>query len=251
MPDGLTKAHVNLFAVLHNLEDLCSLDKEAEALAASQNTSIQFSIHNGPSAYMVFKDGRCTFHKGKGQCGIKLYFSSPEHFNRMVDGKANPIILKGFTKLGFLQNEFTKLTKKLEYYLKPTNELLKDSTYFKINTILTFMTAFRALGEIGNSDKLGKEIEAHTPDGVLCISILDISRSLCLKSSHGHIEECSEKTIKPGVYLSFSDLKAVNEVLSSKVDINTAIGMGNVSIKGFIPILQNMAHILSLVHAYV
>jgi len=110
MVDQLTKANINLYAVLRNLEDLCELDEEMKGLIKDKDLAIQFSVKDGPEGLLEFKNGKCSFNPRSGNCSIKLYFKSPEHLNQMFDGKANPIPLKGITKINFLKNEFIKLT---------------------------------------------------------------------------------------------------------------------------------------------
>ncbi|UCD63729.1 MAG: hypothetical protein JSW34_13470, partial [Candidatus Zixiibacteriota bacterium] len=128
------KAHLNLYAVLRNLEDLVAYDSETASLVENWAVSVQFIVLNGPKAYCEFENGVCTVCRGKHKRpSIILFFISPKHFNRMMDGTANPIPLKGLTRLGFLRTDFTRVTERLEYYLKPTDELLADEAYLELN----------------------------------------------------------------------------------------------------------------------
>ena len=146
----IVKAHLNLYAVLQNLEDLVKYDDEMARFTKDWNISIQFSVLKGPKACVEFKNGNCTLHKGEiPNPTVKLLFLSPSHLNKMMDGNGTPIPLKGFTKLPFLSGDFTKLTDRLEYYLKPTDEALKDSAYLELNTRLTLNTAVFGIREIG------------------------------------------------------------------------------------------------------
>lgn len=249
MKDQLTLASINLNAVLRNLEDLCELDDEMKKLISGKNMAIQFQIKDGPRALLSFKDGNCSFKRGDGKCDIKLYFKSPEHFNKMIDGKANPIPLKGLTKIGFLKNEFIKLTNQLSFYLKPNEELLKDNKYFTINTILTSYTAFFALGEIGNNDKIGKLNSKRIPDGIILVSV-ENGPSINIKASNGHLELSKEASSKPRATMYFTNLKAANQLLNGKTDAYTCIATGQLQLKGFIPMIDNMNKILSQVPAY-
>ena len=114
MDPELVKANLNLYAVLKNLEDLCEFDREMKKLTAFWNVSIQFSVRKGPHAWVSFSDGKCAVSRGRiKKPSIILFFMSPGHLNRMFDGNANPIPLKGFTKLRFLTKEFPKLTDRL------------------------------------------------------------------------------------------------------------------------------------------
>ncbi|NTV90765.1 MAG: hypothetical protein HGA22_10485, partial [Clostridiales bacterium] len=192
MADELTKANINLFAVLRNLEDLCELDKQTRDLVAGKNISVAFSVKDGPAAVLAVQNGKISLTKGKGKSSIKLFFFSPEHLNKMFDGKANPLPLKGFTKISFLTNEFTKLTDRLAYFLKPTDELLKDPEYLRINTILTANTAFYALSEIGNYDRIGKLNAGRIDDGVILISVLNGGPSICITAKGGKLTTSKE-----------------------------------------------------------
>lgn len=61
----------------------------------------------------------------------------------MIEGKGNPIPLKGLTKLSFLTKEFAQLTDKLSSYLRADEkDLMNPDFFYQINTKLLFYTAF-------------------------------------------------------------------------------------------------------------
>ena len=62
---ALVKAHLNLYAVLPNLEDLIRHDPEAAALARKWNTRVQFSVRDGPAACVEFTGGACRVVRDK------------------------------------------------------------------------------------------------------------------------------------------------------------------------------------------
>lgn len=250
MMEQLTKANINLYAVLRNIEDLCELDSEMTELIKGQNISIQFSVNGGPNGYLIFKDGKCRFKNGKEKCTIKLYFKSPQHFNGMIEGNANPIPLKGLTKINFLKNEFIKLTDKLTYYLKPTEELLKDKTYFKINTILSAYTAFFTLAEIGNTDRTGKMNASRIPNGVIGVSVLSGGPSVHIEVKNGKLETKKGIAVSPRASMTFADIETASAILNGKVDSYTCIAGGKLEMKGFIPMLDNMNKLLAQVPLY-
>ncbi len=250
MTNQLTKANINLYAVLRNLEDLCELDTEMKELIKGKNISIQFSVKNGPKAFLSFKDDKCIFSKGIGKCNLNLFFKSPEHFNAMIDGKANPIPTKGFTKIKFLTNEFVSLTNKLTYYLKPTEELLKNNLYMKINTILSSYTAFFALCEIGNTDRIGKLNAKRIPDGVIEVSILNGGPSIKISANNGYLDAKKGSFTSPRSSMIFSDIETANAVLNGNIDSYTCIATGRLQMKGFIPMLDNLNKLLGQVPSY-
>ena len=250
MTDQLTKANINLYAVLRNLEDLCELDNEMKELIKGKNISIQFSVKNGPKAFLSFKDDKCVFTRGKGKCNLKLYFKSPEHFNAMIDGNANPIPTKGFTKIKFLTNEFITLTNKLSYYLKPTEELLQGNSYMKINTILTSYAAFFALCEIGNTDKIGKLNASRIPNGIIGVSVLNGGPSIQISAKNGYLDAKKGTFDSPRSSMIFSDIETANAVLNGNIDSYTCIATGRLQMKGFIPMLDNLNKLLGQVPSY-
>ncbi len=249
MSDSLVKARCNLFAVLRGIEYLLENDSESAEMVKGTNLSIQFIVKNGPIGNLSIKNGKGEMLEGKHKSNIVLYFTSPDHFNRMIDGKANPIPLKGFTKLGFLTGPFMKLADKLNYYLRPEGDLLKNPDYFKINTEMTAYAAFFALAEIANYDRMGKMSGKSMPDGILQVKVED-GIGIQIKVSRGNLS-CTKGDHKdPRAVLSFRNLDVAHQVLNGKLDTFTGLGNGKMSMKGFIPMLDNMNPILDLVPVY-
>jgi hypothetical protein len=250
MTDQTAKAYINMNGVLRAIQYLCELDEEAKKFVAPLNTSIQFAVNNGPAARLLFQGGKCLFEKGKGDAAIKLSFSSPEHFNLMMDGKKNPTILKGFTQLGFLTKDFTFLTKRLEYCLRPTEEALKQQGYKQINTILTFYTAFNSMAEIGMHDPVGQKIMQNDRKGLFCASIEGTGHAVMLKMAKGSIESAAKDDGSPKMYLVFRNTDVAFDLLNGKSDFLTAIGMGDVKINGFMPLMQSVELLVPRVAMY-
>lgn len=272
MVDPYVKARCNLLAVLRGIEYLAEKDKECAALIKDTHLALQFNIKNGPSANLQFAQGKATMKEGRHPCSLKLFFTSPEHFNKMIDGNANPIPIKGFTKIKFLTGPFMKFADKLNYYLKPeggessesgagahgtgaksntaaTSDLLKDPEYFKMNTELTAYTAFFALAEIGNYDTKGKLSAAHMPDGVLQVQVQG-GIGVQVTVQGGHITTTKGVHPDPRAILGFKDLEAAHMVLNGQLDTFTGLGNGQMSMRGFIPMLDNMNPLLDLVPTY-
>ena len=166
-------AHLNLRAVLPNLEALVANDDQAAALAKKKNICIRFRVCNGPDAYVKFEQGACRVGQGDpGRTDVLLFFTSCEHLNKMFDGQSNPIPLKKFTKIGFLTKEFQTLTDRLEYFLKPTESTGKDPDYMSLNTRLMMYTAGRAISVLCEGDPLAKAVAAGIPDGPVLMKVL-------------------------------------------------------------------------------
>jgi hypothetical protein len=250
MSDQKAMAYINMNGVLRAMQYLCELDGEAKAFIKAFDISVQFTVKDGPAARLIFKDGKCVFEKGKGKTAIKLSFSSPEHFNRMMDGKANPMILKGFTKLNFLTKDFMWLSKRLEYFLKPTEESMKTPGYKEINTILTFLTAFNSMAEIGMHDPVGQVILNHDRRGVFSASIDNTAYTVRLKMAKGRIETVESAEGAPEMRLAFKDIDKASDLLNGKSDFLSAIGFGDVKISGYMPLMQSVELLVPRVGMY-
>lgn len=252
MNPDLIKANLNLYAILKNLEDLTLYDKEMRELIKSWNLSIQFIVRKGPSAFIDFRNGLCTV--GQGRCkkpAIILFFFSPAHLNRMFDGKANPLPLKGISKIGFLTKEFPKLTDRLAYYLKPGDDQLKDETFLKINTIMLMNTAAYAIPEIAELDSTGRIIASKMPDGIIEMKILPDFHSVNITFSGKNISAAKGKTGRPSAVMAMKNVRVANAFLNGKTDPFTAIATGDVVIMGIIPMLDATSLLLDRIPEYI
>lgn len=245
------KANLNLYAVLKNLEDLVSYDDEINKLAKDWSMSIQFDVIKGPKAYVVFRDGKCEVGRGKyKRPAARLLFTSPRHLNKMFDGKSNPIPAKGLTKLDFLTKQFPQATEKMEYYLKPTDELLKDSYYLEMNTRFTLNTAAFALKEMFELDPVGRLNAAHIPDGILLLKILPDGPAAHLQFENGNIAVHKGNHPNPTAMMMFKDMEVANNLLNGKSDAFTAVAAGDVMMRGRIPMIEATNIVLDRIAFY-
>lgn len=238
-----TLAHINLNAVIKSIVHLYKIDEEIKDLVGSRNIAIQFIVRNGPSGLLKFEDGKCTFEEGRHKSNVILFFISPIHFNNMVDGNSNPIPLKGFTKLGFLTKEFNKITDKLEYYLRPKDDLLKNPEFAKINTILTFYTAFNALCQIANTDKIGIYTAKRLSDGNVFAAI-GSTEKIYIKIKNHVLTAHPGEPEKIHARMDFVDYETANGMLNGTLDTYSCIGSKKVQLSGYIPLLDNLNALL-------
>jgi len=249
---NLTKANLNLYAVIKNLEDLTEHDIEMKMLISNWNLTIQFIVRKGPKGYIEFKKGKCTVGQGRYRNpAIILYFISPLHFNRMIDGTANPIPLKGFSRINFLTKEFPKLTDRLSYYLKPDDELLKNHNYLKINTIMLMNTAAFSIPEIAKGDAAGIAATSHIPEGTVELKILPDFHSVYITFDKNIITANKGTAVRPSASMTMKNLKTASDFLNGKTDPFTAIASGDVLIKGIIPMLDAMSLMLDRIPEYI
>lgn len=251
MNGELIKANLNLHAVLKNLEDLVACDCETACLVENWSVSIQFVVLNGPKGYCEFERGVCTVCRGKHKHpSVMLFFLSPKHFNRMMDGKGSPIPLKGLTRLGFLKTDFPRVTERLEYYLKPTDELLMDEAYLELNTRLALNTAAFAVKELALLDPVGKLAASRVRNGSVNFKILPDGPCVYVAFQDGDIEAGKGEADEPMAVLSMKNVRAANAFLNGRKDNFAAIASGDVMIGGHIPMLESITLILDRISRY-
>jgi hypothetical protein len=251
MPEARIKAHLNLCAVLQNLEDLVRLDADMAALTKDWDIAVQFSVSGGPKAYVAFKDGACTH--GVGSCpnpAVRLFFFSPAHLNRMFDGQGTPVPLKGFTKLRFLSKEFARLTERLEYYLKPDTCRLQNGGFRKVNTALTLYTGVYAVKVLAEHEDLARKIAAGLPEGVMAMRVLNGGPAAWIEVRDGRIAVGKGEPENATAYMDFRDADAAHAVLSGQVDSFQAIGRGQLALRGQVPLIESIGLILDRVERY-
>lgn len=247
--DNVTKAKINLFAVLRNVQDLCSMDDVSQDLIKNVDITVSFSVPEVGCGTLVFKDGKCTFVPNQSDAKLKLWFGSPEHFNKLIDGeKTIPFFINIF-KVGFLLGTFTKLTERLVYFLKPTEENLKDPKFFDINTTLTAYTAFFAMSQIGNSDEIGKIIAARIATGDIACGIPD-GMQVTIAIDGGKMETRIGKAENPLAVMEFADLQFAHDLLNGKTSSFNGLGQGKFLIKGRVDMLEQMSKLLTMVNQY-
>lgn len=247
--DEKTLAYINLFAVLGGLSKLCELDGDCRKLIEGKDISIGITVKGGPEGTIRFHDGVCDVTEGVDKCDIKLPFNSCRKFNGLIDGTVTPIPSKGFTKIGFLLREFTKLTDKLTEYLRPEPEKLRDEEFFTISTTIMFHLILDAVAQIGNTDKVGQASASYIVDGDVRVAIEG--------GPEGHIHAHGNKLTAvhtpsehPTSYMVFSSMHDARDLFDGNVNAVVCVGLGKVRIGGMISMVDNVNRILDRVSMY-
>ena len=247
----LIKAHLNLYAILQNLEDLTRLDETARNLIQNLHVQIQFKVKGGPEAWLEFTEGTCTHGRGKHpNPTIKLFFLSPHHLNAMFEGKSTPIPLKGFSKLGILKNEFSQLTDRMAYFLRPTPEREAEPDYQRINTVLTLNTVLFAVRELASLEPTCKKIALATPSGGVAISVLPEGPRGYLRFTGNGMEVGKGALSDAQASMTFQDIEAAHNILTGKIDTFRAVAEQKLFLKGKIPLLDNAGLIMDRVEGF-
>ena len=234
MTDQKTMAYINLYAVLGTLENLCEIVPEASAmLTNTKPISIGFEVKDGPSATITFKNGRCRMEQGVNKCDVKLPFSSCEKFNGLIDGTVTPIPSKGFQHIKFLLKTFTPLTDLLAKYMRPSPEDLEDRTFF----------------EIANNDKIGQFSASHIVDGEIGFGIKD-GPAVTIRAKNGRLVTIKKRCENPRAEMEFASMDLARDLFDGKINAVACIGMGAITMKGMISMIDNMNRLLDRVALY-
>lgn len=250
--EDILKARLNLNAVLRNLEALPALDPEAAEIIREWTVSVRFGIRNDLSARLRFNGGRCAYEANASEpADVSLFFWSGAHLNAMFENQANPIPLRGFRRLGFLKNEFPRITQRLEYFLKPTDELLDDPAYLRVNTTLTLYTAVFAACELARLDPIARAVAQQTPAGALQMSILpEGPHAHLLYDGRGGVRAGRGPAEQASAVITLRDMQTANRLFNGKLDGFGAVALGDVKLKGVIPLVDNTNLILDRIPLY-
>lgn len=244
-------ASLNLNAVMRNLEDLPLYDPVTEEMIKEWNVSIRFLVRHGPSATLIFRDGRCVFDESNSEgARVRLWFASPAHFNSMVAGNGSPVPLTGFLKLPFLLNDFPAITERLEYFLKPTDESNRKPEYRALNTRLTMYTAAYALREIGMHDPEVTGVAQHIRNGTVCMQVKGGDPAVHITFDKGTITPGKGTVPDPMALIEFQSVDVAGDFLNGRTDAFTEIAAGRVKIAGQTGMLDAMTLILDRIPLY-
>lgn len=251
--DQRTLAFINLFAILGALPTLCELSDEARATVAGKRVSIGIAVKDGPCGTLHFDDGKVIVTEGCDKCDIKLPFSSPEKFNGMIDGTVTPIPSKGLTKIGFLLKSFIPLTDILSRYLRPSEDDLKDETFYRTSTLLMFHVITGAVAQIGNEDKVGRASASYIVNGNVRMAITEGERVLTaahIVAKDHRLTTIHTDTDAPMSQMEFDGVHNARGLFDGAASSFTLICDAKLRLGGMISQLDNVNRILDRVGLY-
>ena len=250
-----TKAFVNFYAAMGTMQTYVKLDKNAKELAAKQDISLRFKVKGGPDGVLVFNEGaiKAVPYVEGFETDIVLLCQSPEKFNDVVDGKATPIPIKGFLKLGFVlkkDSAFNILTTKMSEIMRKKD--FDDPEERKLSTLLAFDAMVSAICQIGNEDEIGKMSASRIPNGDISFEIKDTYYATIrvTDKKEKNLEFINEKSHNARCKMVFDSLDTAKGLIDGKLDALGCVSNGAKAMSGYIPRIQNINNILNLVPKY-
>lgn len=245
-------AYANMYGVLGALEDLCRLDGKAKEIlkGIKKPVALCFEVKGGPCRTFHFDAEGCKITEGSKGADCKMYFSSPEKFNRLVNESKPGLPVKGAVRLiSFLTGPFTRLTDRLAELLRPSEESLRDRAFFEESTLLTMYTVAGAISGLANSDSIAMISAANTADGDVALGIKDTAQ-VTVRVKNGRFATIKAPAENPRAVMEFSDIDLANGLFSGKVSTINEMCKGNIRLAGMLSMVDNINRILDRVSLY-
>ncbi|MDE0446041.1 MAG: hypothetical protein OXH96_05155 [Spirochaetaceae bacterium] len=246
--DSQIKAHLYLHAVLPQLEEVVRVDAAAQAVVAGWRSSIAMQVAGGPGVRLEFAAGRLNaVRRGRGLPSLGLLLPSPAAVVRMFEaGGARPLPWMGGWRLRLIAGLRT-LSGRLQYYLKADRARLETDGAFAAAVLIRLAVLVYAIAVLAECLPEGGGVSAGgAGDGVVSIGVAG-ANPLQLHCSGGRITASRCPHRRANVTVEFADASAAFGILSGSADLWTAIGIGDVRLRGHLllldPILQLMARV--------
>ena len=248
MTVNLIKAHLYLHAVLPQLEEVVRVDAAAQAVVAGWRSSIALQVAGGPGVRLEVAGGRLrALRRGRGLPSLGLLLASPAAAVRMFEaGGATPLPWMGAWRLRLIGG-LRALTSRLQYYLKEDRARLESDGAFAAAAAIRLAVLAYAIAVLGECWEEGRRIAAAgSADGVIAIGVAGVD-PVHLGSTGGRLTVSRTPRQRANVAVEFADPAAAFGILTGSADLWTAIGTGDVRLRGHLllldPVLQLMARV--------
>ena len=249
-------ARLHLQAVLPALEDLAAATPATRRLAEGWRFSLRLRLagHDGPAA-TILSSGDGTLRvlpHGNAPAQMTLLFLGASQLNRTFLNAAAlpPLPLGAPWKLGKLRT-FTKLAAELNTALQPTMGALEDETYRNVHLRLLFRVLIGAIPPIGMGDPAAVHSLSHTPAGLAQIQAPARGLSGWVRWTGRTLTSAiGAPPAPPDVIITFRDLPTVDAALLGTLDNNAAVGLGQIDVRGLVPLADGLGMVMDRVDGY-
>ncbi|MFC1890619.1 hypothetical protein ACFL4G_12775 [Thermodesulfobacteriota bacterium] len=246
-------ARLHLHAVLPLLEEIVAADDEASAMVARWDHTIQFHAVGGIGAHLTFRDGSLQVGRGKiRKPTIALWFKSAADLNRMFtgDGFVLPIVWKGLWHPMLLRG-FTKLSKRLEHYMRaPEEKVLGDEKILALVVKLQLYAMVFGLKEVGENDPAVSGYVKDTPNGTAEFRIMPDGPVAHLSVRDGLLSPSRGPALRPNLIMEIKDYRVAYELFQGRLDTLAAVGACDIKLRGQIPIIDGLSPSMDRLDVY-
>lgn len=251
MVDQNVLARLHLSAVLQNLEEVVKYDAEAKAIAKDWNHTMQFSCPGDISSYIEFANGNAFVIPGKVAVpGVALWFPTAAMLNNMFIGKgfSLPVPWMGVRKISLLKG-FTALSKRMEFYLKPSEETLANRAHFEFHVRCLLNTVVFGLKAVGENDPKVSDIVTSARDGIAEFRVKD-GPAAHVVIDKGRLFPKKGPANHPNMVMELKDFETAFGLFTGKLDAMALMGSCALTMSGFIPIGDKLNAALDRLSVY-
>lgn len=246
-------ARLHLHAVLPVIAKVAQFDAEARALTQGWNATFQFGYLGGPVVQLQFTDGNCrAYRQAAVKPDVNFWFPTPGLLNNMFTGNGITLpLINGFWNISLLKG-FTKLSKRLEYYLKEqdgkklTGDLAEKVLTCKL-AVATWATAILAA-----HDPAQAVFADPLPSGATLNMVIKPNgpNFYIKKTTSGAFLAGDGSVAEPTAELTFANLDVAAALINGELDTMAALGKREIVIRGLLPLVDNVSAIMDHVESY-
>jgi len=245
---------LHLAAILPRLEEVAAYDPAARELIRNWNFAVQFQLPGGnPACTLVFKDGALTAVADAAYGSkVTLTFPNAKALNETFLGVAKHTPRPNVRGLFYARKlkKLDRLTDRLEYYLKASEEQLKADGHFEFAVKVRLYVLASGVGCVGEHDPEMKEVVAGLPDGTLEIRVKDgPSARLEITSGKFHFTKGGDSQ-QPSAVMELADPQTAWQLLEDKLDVFAAVGGGSVKLSGMLPLVDGVGLVMTRLGTY-
>lgn len=250
-------ARLHLGAVLPLLEDVVAHDPLARELVSGWNLTLQFQLPGGrPATSLVFEDGALRVPaeppRKDGPQKVPLTFRGAAHVNDVFQGTSIRNPRPGLTALFHLKElgRLSALLSRLAYYMKPSDELLRNPEEFRFCVMLNLYGLVFGIRQIGENDPDMVTVARHLPPGVVEFRVMGGGPAAHLGVAGGMFRPGRGSVESPNAVLEIIDCPTAWAMLQGRLDLFSAVGAGIIRLRGYIPLLDGINPLMDRLAGY-
>jgi len=248
----LSRLYLN--AVLPCLSDLAAHDPKARAIMGNTRASIALAILGGPKAIVSFDRGRIACSAASSAWpSVTLLFYTCGHLNAFFAGLkwALPLPIWGGWHVDLL-GRFAKLAARLEAVLNGHPEVLATPDGRRLYARLSLIAAGLGLAPLACGDTEAIRTLETLPPGLASFRIEgEPNSTVWFEFGAGApASGWSNPPRRPDVSIVFGSLNLAYAAMRDEADTMAAIGSGEMTIEGLIPLADGLNVVMERLRAY-
>jgi hypothetical protein len=249
----LILARLHLMAILPLLEDIIEFDKNVQQLVKGWNGAFQFRLPQAKAAVtLVFTNGLLTVKKENQprQCAA-LTFKNARFLNDVFQGKTQKSPRPNLLSLLQLKKilQLDQVLQKLEFYLKPEDDLLNNPDTFEFCVKLALYALAFGLKEIGENDPDLITLSHHIPDGTLEIRVSE-DPVVHVAVRGGKFYPTRGRAEYANTILELRDWNTAWALVQGNLDNFAAVGSGDIKLRGYLPLMEEISPLMDRLALY-